>query len=155
MKWNLSTLLKSEFPLNFSFVKDLSTELLQRSNDIISSKDVNVTGGIQKLGESKYLVLLNIKTELELRCHVSLESLEYNINVDGSEIYSNILSDEDEVTLINHDGINITDLVIDLIILNIPMKIVKKGYENLYSKEKEEEIKESPFSVLKDYFKDK
>lgn len=151
MKWSLIELRKSEFPIYFESKLNLNENIKKVNDDVLNCDDILIKGTLNKLKDNEYLVNLNIQTKLILRCQVSLEPIDYNLNLNIEEAYGN---KEDDYQFEN-EILDLTNLIEDSIIFNIPMKIVKKGYEDKYSSNKEEVKKESPFAVLKDYFKEK
>ena len=68
--------------------------------------------------------------------------------------YSYSIDDSSDDYLITKDTINLDEAVLSEIVLNIPLKVVKEGYENEFMEEEEileEEINPS-FKALKDLY---
>lgn len=98
----------------------------------------------------------NIKGEVTTTCAYTLEEIPYNYQVKESiELAGN---EDDEFDIINEE-IDIDEILITLIVSNVPMKVVKKGaklplsgdgYRVLSEEEAKKEKKASPFDVLDD-----
>lgn len=106
-------------------------------------------------------LFFKIKGEVITTCAYTLEEIPYEYNIsDVIELNSN----EDDEFEIKNEEIDIDEMLITLIVENIPFKVVKEGAklpnsgdnyrfisEEEALKEKEEMKKPSPFDVLDDY----
>lgn len=98
----------------------------------------------------------NIKGEVMTTCAYTLEEIPYSYHVKETiELADN---EEDEFEIINNQ-IDIDQIVITLIVSNVPMKVIKKGaklpsggdgYRVLSEEDAKKEKKSSPFDVLDD-----
>ena len=109
------------------------------------------------LNYDELLVLsFNIKGEVMTTCAYTLEEIPYQYSVKETvELAGN---EDDEFEIIN-ETIDIDEILITLIISNVPMKVVKKGaklpsngdgYQVMSEDEANERKKASPFDALDD-----
>lgn len=155
MKWTLAELRKQQFPIEINEEIDFS-EYAYRINDLKSMSKVKVKGQGYEMNEDEYVFSLDIKASLVLQCAVSLEDVDYDLSFHVDEVFVKEASEDDlEANVIEGNTINLLDAVVDDVVLNVPMKVVKKGYENIFKseKEKDEEKINPAFESLKDFFK--
>lgn len=155
MKWTLAELRKQQFPITIDEEIDYS-EYAHRINDLKSISLVKVTGQGYEMNDDEYVFSLDIKASLVLQCAVSLEDVDYELSFHVDEVFVKEASEDDlEANVIDGNTIDLLEAIVDDVALNVPMKVVKKGYENFYKSEKEEdEVKINPaFESLKDFFK--
>ena len=86
-------------------------------------------------------------------CSVSLLDVNVPLNFDTQIRFSYSIDDSSDDYLITKDTINLDEAVLSEIVLNLPLKVVKEGYENEYMEEAEEEEKiNSSFQMLKELY---
>ena len=97
-----------------------------------------------------------IKGEVVTTCAYTLEEIPYQFNV--KEVIELNEDEDDEYDIINNE-IDIDEMLITLIVSNVPMKVIKKGatlpksgdgYRVISEEDAEKERKASPFDVLDD-----
>ena len=104
------------------------------------------------------LVVLSfkLKGEVMTTCAYTLEEIPYNYNI--SETVELEGNEDDEFEIIN-EQIDIDQIIVTLIVSNVPMKVIKKGaklpsggdgYRVLSEEDAAKEKKSSPFDVLDD-----
>ncbi|MGL4914054.1 MAG: YceD family protein, partial [Romboutsia sp.] len=90
--------------------------------EIVPVEKTRVKGSIIS-NNGEVLLDLNIKTKLELICSRCLETFIYPIDIDIEERFTNDTEIEsEEVTFVDGDTINITDVVESEIISTLPIK---------------------------------
>ena len=153
MKWAIPQLRKLAKPFTFEYDYDLLNELVVKG-DIKDVKKCHVSGVCYEVSYDEYLFDLNIDLELVMVCSVSLLDVFVPLTFDTKVRYSYSIDDSSDDYLITKDTINLDEAVLSEIVLNIPLKVVKEGYENEFMEEEEileEEINPS-FKALKDLY---
>ena len=152
MKWAIPQLRKLAKPFSFEYDYDLMSELVS-TNDILEVKKCHIAGKCFEASYDEYLFDLNIDAELIMECSVSLLPVLVPLNFNTQVRFSYSIDDSSDDYLITKDTINLDDAVLSEIVLNIPLKVVKEGYENEFMEEEPEEEKINPsFQALKDLY---
>lgn len=154
----------------FSFDEMLSfpDEMFHNLSQINGLKDVNVTGlGRLDMKNRQLYVDFTIKGQMILPCAVSLENVDYPFTIDSSTVFAFYKPEEDEdVIEVKRDTVDLTPIVFQEIMMDVPMRIVKEGATlktkgngwkvlNEEDIEQDEDYIDPRLAKLKDYFKDK
>ena len=154
----------------FSFDEMLTfpDEMFHNLSQINGLKDVNVTGlGRLDMKNRQLYVDFTIKGQMILPCAVSLENVDYPFTIDSSTVFAFYKPEEDEdVIEVKRDTVDLTPIVFQEIMMDVPMRIVKEGATlktkgNGWKVLNEEDIQQDEdyidprLAKLKDYFKDK
>ncbi|MDD2258531.1 MAG: YceD family protein [Bacilli bacterium] len=124
MKWSLQQLFKyNDKSFDFDFTIDLY-ERIKNIDDIIDISLVHVKGTGKKMND-RYYFDLNINTILILEDAVTLDSLEFPINLNVTEIFSIKEDYEEDVRIIETNTIDLTDVIWENILLEKPMRVTK------------------------------
>lgn len=150
MKWAVPELRRINRPVLFDESLDLSNELVG-FNNIKSVSEAHITGKGYEYEDGRFLFHINIKLDLVLTCAVSLLDVPYQLDLETDEIYAFNNDEDEDIYLIDGQTIDLLPAVMTLILVNIPMRVVKEGYE--YESEPVEEEINPAFLALKDYFK--
>lgn len=152
MKWAIPQIRKLAKPFSIEYDFDLE-EYASNNDDIISVNKCHVTGQCFETSYDEYLFDLNIDLELVMVCSVSLLEVLVPINFDTQIRFSYNDDDSSDDYLITKDTINLDEAVLSEIVLNIPLKVVKEGYEDVFSGEEEVEEEINPgLQALKDLY---
>ncbi len=136
MKWTIDQLNKIASSLEIDEVIDYSKDI-EEYNDIYKISDTIVTGGCRVIAEDTFMFDVNIVATLTMACAVTLEEVEYKIDINDDIIFAPNHDLDDDAYLIDGITIDLRNAIFDTIIVNKPMKIVKKGAENLFKSEEE------------------
>lgn len=154
----------------FSFDEMLTfpDEMFHNLSQINGLKDVNVTGlGRLDMKNRQLYVDFAIKGQMILPCAVSLENVDYPFTIDSSTVFAFYKPEEDEdVIEVKRDTVDLTPIVFQEIMMDVPMRIVKEGATlktkgngwkvlNEEDIEQDEDYIDPRLAKLKDYFKDK
>lgn len=151
MKWTLSLVPKMKIPIVAENELDLS-EYIDKFIDVefISLVDVSAIG--YEIDEG-FVFTFDIRATLKMRCAVTLDLIDYELDVQTDEIFAYDNKEADDIYLIKNDIIDLEEAIVANVVLAIPLKVVKKGSENVFPDSKEEIKPESPFKELEGYFK--
>jgi uncharacterized protein len=131
LKWSKSQLARLDIP-NFTFHESivLDSNFIESIPNLLDLKDVVVEGKGHYLDELDTLRLeIKIKGIMVVPCARSLEPVDYLFeSVDEAE-YSFSESQNDECIIVKGNVIDITDLVKEIISLEVPIRVVKEGAE--------------------------
>lgn len=146
MRFTLAQLKKISMPYSYDEVLDLSADL-DGLEDIIKTSPCEVSSTIMNRGDDTYKIVFKIKIILTLEDSVSLKHIDYPIDIDAEEIFSNDESNEDAFLI---DGITLDtkEAIVANILINKPMSTT---FEDFTSDDDSKEEKINPaFASLKD-----
>ena len=150
MKWAIPQLRKLTKPFEFEYDFDLMNELVNK-DDILDVLKCHIKGNCYEVSYDEYLFDLDIDTELKMVCSVSLLDVLVPLKFKTQVRFSYLIDDSSDDYPIIKDTINLDEAVLSEIVLNIPFKVVKEGYEDEFSDIEEEKINPS-FEALKDLY---
>ena len=168
MKWNLNYIQKNAKP-SFNFEENIEYDkaLIEKLNRVDDILDIKVKGNLKYIDSiSQCLVKYTVSGIMKVKCAITNEEIDYKFS-DEEEVSFTFDSNEEDDEIIFAKG-NIVDLapiVWQLIVVNIPLKVVKEGakLENREGKnwkigdfETKKEEKDKPIDPrlesLKNYF---
>ncbi len=169
LKWNLQWIVKQ---INgcFSFDEMLTfpDEMFHNLSQINGLKDVHVIGqGRLDMKNRRLYIDFTVKGQMILPCAVSLENVDYPFDIDSSVVFAFYKPDDDEdVIEVKRDMVDLTPVVFQEIMMDVPMRVVKdnatlktsgNGWKVLTEEDdcKDEDYIDPRLAKLKDYFKDK
>ena len=137
MRFTLAQLKKISMPYSYNETIDLSSDL-NGLEDIIKSSPCDVSSTIMNRGDDTYKINFKIKIVLTLEDAISLKQLDYPIEIDAEEIFSNDESDEDAFLI---DGITLDtkEAIVANILINKPMSTTFEEFESDEDLEEENE----------------
>ena len=151
MKWAIAQLRKLAKPFSFEYDFDLMDALVN-TNDILGVEKCHIKGVCYEVSYDQYMFNLEVECELKMMCSVSLEEVLVPVEFDTEVRFSYDIDDSSDDYPITKDTINLDDAVLSEIVLNIPLKVVKEGFEDQYSEYEEEEKINPSFQVLKELY---
>lgn len=167
MKWNRGFLTKSSNE-GFLFEESISFDKNAFENCSIKGlEDVIVKGcGNYDPSTARLIVDLDIQGVMILPCSRTLDDVQYHFSVNDTLIYSfNKVDDDEDVIEVKGDVVDIMPQVFQLIMFEVPLRVVKEGSElqrsgNGWQVISQQELKKSKqdqidprLAKLKDYFK--
>ena len=167
MKYNLQWIVKHHGKFEFEEGLTFPSEVFDQYAQINDLKDIIVSGtGNLDLKDKRLYVDLNIKGTMILPCAMTLENVDYPFEINSTEVFAfDKLSALEDVHEVKKDIVDLTPVVFENIMLEVPMRVVKddariksegKGWKILDSSasDKNEEYIDPRLAKLKDYFKD-
>ena len=130
MKWSLSWLKKNARP-SFTFKEKVEFEkdFIKEQQSLLDLKDVIISGKGIFQEHSEHLVLnLTISGTMIVPCAHSLEPVEYDFTSDVCEEFTFDMESTTDAIKVKNE-LDITPLVWDLIVLEIPLRVIKEGVE--------------------------
>lgn len=132
MKWTLRQIQDSpEHLISFDLSMDIKEALMAKDDTIIDVTSVNAKGLITCIDDA-YVLHGEIHAELVLPSSRSLNPVDVQLTIPVDERYVRHEQEMDEefsgVTLVlEHDYIDLSDAVVDAVILNLPKKVLSPG----------------------------
>ena len=161
MKWNLNYIQKYAKP-SFKFNEKIKFEknLITKITGLYNLENIEVEGVLRFLESTEHCFIeFNVKGIMKMKCALTNEDLDYEFNDSDSVTFSFSTSDSDyEIILAKGNTIDLTPFVWQLIVVNVPLKVVKKDIKlenniNLNTKNDIKEDKIDPrLECLKNYF---
>ena len=128
MKWTTYELIKLEKTNNqIDEIVDLSSYI--DNSDIIKISPVEVVGDFEIYDGEEFVFYLDIKCILTLPCAITLDEVEYPIDISVEEVFSH--AKDDDVNNIEGITIDLLPIIWSNIILEKPMRVIS---ENAYEK---------------------
>jgi len=149
MKWTIHELIKLE-NINNNIEAKIDLSEFAGDTDIIRMSDVEVTGDFEIYDSEEFVFYLDIKCTLVLPCAISLDEVEYLIDLNVEEVFTRHKSEDSN--LIEGITIDLLPIIWSNILLEKPMRVLstnaydKVDFENT---EFEEEDLDNAFANLK------
>lgn len=131
MQFILSQIRKKAHNKPFSFDEEVDiTELGTMNNDVRKTKPARVYGECSLQGDEIFFSL-NIVGEVILPCARTLVDVPYSFDIKKVEVFSTSLyygqeEEEEEIHLVQGEVINLTPLILENIMLDLPFRVFSK-----------------------------
>lgn len=168
MRYNLQWIVKQKGSFTFEEGLVFPIEVFDKFSHINNLKDVVVKGtGNLDTNEKRLYVNLNIKGTMILPCALTLEEVEYPFDITSTEVFAFEKTDgTEDVHEAKKDIVDLTPIVFENIMLEVPMRVVKENAEMKSAgrgwkilddtmSDKDDHYIDPRLAKLKDYFKDK
>lgn len=130
MKWAVAQLRKMKMPYHFEDTIDLKSDLMN-IEDVLDVMPGTMTGICTMVGFERFHFDFTVNIMLILRCSVSLEPVPYELNLSLQETFSHDESYSSDI-IIEKNTIDLREIVLSEIVVSIPMKVVKEGFEDMF-----------------------
>lgn len=151
MKWSKTELYQHadevlDFDEQLTFDKSAYAQI-DRLRDI---QDVRVQGeGRYDSTCQRFVVNMTIHGTMVVPCAITLEDVLVPLKTTATEVFAFEKSDEEDVHVVKGDVIELFDLVFQLILLEVPFKVVKPGLKDYPKGEGWEVMPEKQYRALK------
>lgn len=105
--------------------------LISKTTNLLDLSEITIDGKIQYSEYTNIIkILLNIQGAMDVPCSITLEPIKYPFS-DNEEYFFAFekVDSEEEINYLKGDILDITSYVWQLIVMNIPLRIVKPGVE--------------------------
>jgi len=133
MKLAVSQIRKSKGVFSFEVDFDLAKEI--KRIDLLGVNRCYIVGHITEPQRDYFLVKLHFDIELVMACAVSLEEVIYPLEFSQEVIYSYEEDEDSDNYLIERDTLDLDQAFITEIVLNLPYRVVKEGYEDQFEED--------------------
>ena len=148
MRFTLAQLRKFNMPYEYDEQIDLKSDLVGLE-DIVDSSICNVHSVIKDRGDGSFKINFKINLTLTLEDAVSLSHIEFPIDIDAEEIFSDDESIEDAF-LIEGITLDTKEAILANILINKPMTTSNEDFNQEIDEEEPEEKINPAFASLKD-----
>ena len=162
LKWNKSQLVRLSIP-SFTYEESvkLDSDFIQRVPNLLDVKNIEVKGRGHYYDETENLHLqVSVKGVMVVPCARSLEPVDYVFETEGEIDYCFSEQLSDEWIVVKNNTIDTKEFIEELVMLEVPMRVVKEGSTlNRSGKgwevKSENEVGIDPrLEKLKDFFKE-
>ena len=115
--------------IEFDKVVNFTKEDLKNTS-IKKLSDVKVSGKITKISDYSIDLAMEIKTKMTLEDSVTLEEIEYPVNIQFNRIIDNNEEDEEYYKILQNT-LDILPIVWENIVLEVPLRVVKEEKETI------------------------
>ena len=115
--------------IEFDKVVNFTKEDLKNTS-IKKLSDVKVSGKITKISDYSIDLTMEIKTKMTLEDSVTLEEIEYPVNIQFNRIIDNNEEDEEYYKILQNT-LDILPIVWENIVLEVPLRVVKEEKETI------------------------
>ena len=100
---------------------------LEKEKVEVSGETIKFIEPIEFAGNLKFIedvvnISGNIKTTLELQCSRCLQNFSYKVDIDFDEKFSNNYKEDEDITLVEGDIIDISEVIVNNVISTLPIK---------------------------------
>lgn len=151
MRWSKAELLQAkDGVINIEDTISFEPEVFAKMHQIRGLQDVTVSGNIHYDTESdRVFADLDISGVMIVPCSITLEDVEYDFHTKSLEVFSFEKTDDEDVHEVKGDVVELLPVIFQLIVMEVPLKIVKEGLTQYPKGDGWEVVKEE------DYIKEK
>ena len=130
MKYAVNQIRKFVKPYRFEYDFDLMNSLVNK-DDLLGVEKCHIVGTINEPNNDRYLINLDFDLVLVMQCAISLEEVIYPLHFNQDVVFS--FDEEDDNYLIEKETLDIDKAVLSEIVLNLPYRVIKEGYEDTFN----------------------
>lgn len=147
MKWSRAQLLQAEkCTIYFDETIDFGPEIFAKMNQIRGLQDVTVSGNVHyDTASERVFADLDIEGVMIVPCSITLEDVEYDFHTKSLEVFSFDKVDDEDVHEVKGDVVELLPVVFQLILMEVPLKVVKKGLKQYPKGDGWEVVKEEDY----------
>lgn len=151
MKWSRAELLQADKQtIEFDEEIEFNPAAFAKMHQLRGLQDVTVSGNIHYDTTSERVFAdLDIEGVMIVPCSITLEDVEYDFHTQSLEVFSFEKTDDEEVHEVKGDVVELLPVIFQLILLEVPLKVVKDGLKEYPKGDGWEVVKEE------DYVKEK
>lgn len=147
MKWSKAELLQAP-NVTIDFDDNLSFEpaVFAKMHQIRGLQDVTVSGNIHYDTESERVFAdLEISGVMIVPCSISLDDVEYEFHTKSLEVFSFDKTNDEDVHEVKGDVVELLPVIFQLILMEVPLKVVKEGLKQYPKGDGWEVVKEEDY----------
>lgn len=124
MKWTRSELLKNSVHVNFDEDVDIDSSEFEGNELIDSVHDVHTSGsGYLDDDNDRFYCEIHVEGVMIVPDSITGDLIEYPFSADSNETYVLGETDEDDVRIVSDEVIDLTEAVVDDILLEVPLEV--------------------------------
>ncbi len=147
MKWSRAELLQADkHTIEFSEEITFNSASFEKMSQIRGLQDVTVSGNIHyDTASERVFADLDIEGVMIVPCSITLEDVEYDFHTQSLEVFSFEKTDDEDVHEVKGDVVELLPVIFQLILLEVPLKVVKKGIKEYPKGDGWEVVKEEDY----------
>ncbi len=151
LRWSKAELLQAkDGVINIEDTISFEPEVFAKMHQIRGLQDVTVSGNIHYDTESdRVFADLDISGVMIVPCSITLEDVEYDFHTKSLEVFSFEKSDDEDVHEVKGDVVELLPVIFQLILMEVPLKVVKKGLKQYPKGDGWEVVKEEDYEKAK------
>lgn len=151
MKWSRIELLKAkDATIEFDETIQFEPEVFSKMHQIRGLQDVTVSGNVHyDISSEKVFADLDIEGVMIVPCSITLEDVEYEFHTKSLEVFSFEKTDDEDVHEVKGDVVELLPVIFQLILMEVPLKVVKEGITQYPKGDGWEVVKEEDYTKSK------
>lgn len=147
MKWSRLQILQAENQtISFDESIDFEPAAFAKMTQIRGLHDVTVSGNVHyDTASERVFADLDIEGVMIVPCSITLEDVEYDFHTKSLEVFSFDKVDDEDVHEVKGDVVELLPVVFQLILMEVPLKVVKKGLKQYPKGDGWEVVKEEDY----------
>ena len=130
MKWNLAYIQKNAKP-SFNFEEEISFEeaLVKKLNGVYALSKVKVSGKLKYIDSiEQCMIEYQVSGVMKMKCAITNEDVDYKFNDQDTVSFTfDSKEEDDEILYAKGNVIDLIPCVWQLLVVNVPLKVVKAG----------------------------
>lgn len=151
MKWSKLELLQAENgTIEFEDKIDFEPAVFSKMHQIRGLQDVTVSGNVHyDVSSDRVFADLDIDGVMIVPCSITLEDVEYDFHTKSLEVFSFDKVDDKDVHETKGDVVELLPVIFQLILMEVPLKVVKEGLKQYPKGDGWEVVKEEDYERAK------
>lgn len=151
MKWSKLELLQAENgTIEFEDKIDFDPAVFSKMHQIRGLQDVTVSGNVHyDVSSERVFADLDIDGVMIVPCSITLEDVEYDFHTKSLEMFAFDKTDDKDVHETKGDVVELLPVIFQLILMEVPLKVVKEGLQQYPKGDGWEVVKEEDYEKAK------
>lgn len=151
MKWSKLELLQAKNgTIEFEDKIDFEPAVFSKMHQIRGLQDVTVSGNVHyDVSSDRVFADLDIDGVMIVPCSITLEDVEYDFHTKSLEVFSFDKVDDKDVHETKGDVVELLPVIFQLILMEVPLKVVKEGLKQYPKGDGWEVVKEEDYERAK------
>ena len=151
MKWSRAQLLQApNHTIAFEDTIDFDPAAFAKMNQIRGLQDVTVSGNIHyDVTSDRVQAELDVEGVMIVPCSITLDDVEYEFHTKSLEVFSFEKTEDEDVHEVKGDVVELLPVIFQLILMEVPLKIVKEGLKRYPKGDGWEVVKEEDYIKAK------
>lgn len=151
MKWSRAQLLQAlNHTITFNDVIDFDPAAFAKMHQIRGLHDVTVSGNVHYDTTSERVEAdLEVEGVMIVPCSITLEDVEYDFHTRSLEVFAFDVKEDEDFHEVKGDVVELLPVIFQLILMEVPLKVVKKGLKRYPKGDGWEVVKEEDYMKAK------
>ena len=151
MKWSKAELLQApNGTIELDDTISFDPTVFAKMHQIRGLQDVTVSGNIHyDTASERVFADLDIEGVMIVPCSITLEDVEYDFHTKSLEVFSFDKTEDEDVHEVKGDVVELLPVIFQLILMEVPLKVVKEGIKEYPKGDGWEVVKEEDYTKSK------